>query len=114
MDQIKVFQTSKPLKRGTKAPEKFTVVLVNMCFYVKFDLRRKVRPVSGGNITIYTYKETYYGVDNIKMSGLISSLDISTPQGCLQQMLGIAIYTAPPMIISTPFQDLLNIAHKLL
>ena len=66
ISQIKEIQTFRPLKRGPRAPNDHTFVLVNMLFGVKFILSRKAQLVAGGNITWDSEEDINCGVVSIE------------------------------------------------
>ena len=65
MNQIKYFHTFRPSNIGSKAPADHNFVPVNMCFGVKFYLRKNGRLVAGENMMQTREKYSYCGVLDI-------------------------------------------------
>ena len=81
MMQLKSFKTFKILGKGIKSfpnKENYTYVPLHMVYDVKFDLRRKVRVVAGGNWTDPPDSDIYSGVvsiESVRLSLFIAALN---------------------------------------
>ena len=81
IDQLMHFKTFKILGKGVRDfpnKEKYTFVPLHMVYDVKFDLRRKVRIVAGGNWTDPPECDVYSGVvsiESVRLSLFIAELN---------------------------------------